>query len=129
MTSPPPTPPASRRGVFEIGLQGLCPRCGARTLFAGAARFAPACRARGLDFSAFNGGEVPAAFLSLIVGGLITALAITLELAAEPPFWVHVLLWLPLTALLVIGSLRVAKGMLLASEYRNDAQEGRVREK
>lgn len=107
-------------------MRGLCPRCGNPTLFAGVARFAPHCRACGLDFSSFNVGDGPAAFLTLLIGGLITGLALWLELAAEPPFWVHILLWLPLTTLAVIGSLRFAKAALLALEYRNRAAEGRI---
>src|SRR5690349_15946583 len=117
-TDPPPTPPASGKGTLEVGLKGLCPRCGAKTLFDGFARFAPKCRVCGLDFSQFNVGDGPAAFLTLIVGGLVTGLAIWLELAAEPPVWVHVLLWVPFTLIAVIGLLRVTKGMLLAAEYR-----------
>ena len=112
----------------QVALRGLCPRCGNRTLFAGVASFAPNCRACGLDLADFNVGDGPAAFLIFIVGGVITALAIWLELAAEPPFWVHVLLWFPLTALMVIGLLRLAKGMLLALEYRHRAREGRIRD-
>jgi uncharacterized protein (DUF983 family) len=112
----------------EAALKGLCPRCGAPTLFAGAVRFASQCRACRLDFSAFNVGDGPAAFLTLIVGALITGLAITLELKAEPPFWVHILLWVPLTLIAVGGSLRLAKGALLVLEYRNKAREGRLSE-
>ena len=95
-------------------------------MFAGLARFAPRCRACQFDFSAFNVGDGPAAFLTLIVGSIITGLAIALELAANPPFWVHVLLWIPITALAVLASLRFAKALLLAIEYRNDASEGRI---
>ena len=112
----------------EVALRGLCPQCGNKTLFAGLATFAQNCRACGLDFSSFNVGDGPAAFLIFGVGGLITALAIALELSAEPPFWVHILLWLPLTAIAVIGSLRTAKGLLLALEYRHRAREGRVQD-
>ena len=119
---PGPTPLSS-------ALLGLCPRCSAKTLYQGVAGFAPACRACGLDYATFNVGDGPAAFLILIVGSLVTGLAITLELGASPPFWVHVLLWLPLTVVLVIGSLRVAKGLLLALEYRHRAREGRVSER
>ena len=111
---------------LAVALRGLCPRCAAKTLYRGLAGFAPQCRACGLDFAAFNVGDGPAAFLILIVGGLVTGLAIWLELAAEPPWWVHVLLWLPLTAGLVIGLLRLAKGLLLALEYRHRAREGRT---
>src|SRR5688500_3614789 len=111
---------------LQAALGGLCPRCGARSLFGSLAGFAPRCRACGLDFAGFNVGDGPAAFLILIVGALITGLAIAVELAAEPPFWVHILLWLPLTALAVVGLLRLAKGLLLALEYRHRAREGRI---
>ena len=114
--------------VSQVALRGVCPRCGNKTLFAGIATFAPTCRACGLDFQAFNVGDGPAAFLILIIGGLITGLAIAVELAAEPPFWVHILLWLPLTTVAVIGSLRVAKAALLALEFRHRAREGRLRD-
>ena len=114
-----PTPQA-------VALRGVCPRCGNRTLFAGLATFAKHCRACGLDFDSFNVGDGPAAFLILIIGGLIVGLAIALELGAEPPFWVHILLWLPLTTLAVVFSLRVAKAALLALEYRHRAREARV---
>lgn len=109
-----------------VAIRGLCPRCGARTLFGGLVVFAPRCRSCGLDFSAFNVGDGPAALLILIIGAVITGLAIALELGAHPPFWVHILLWLPLTTLAVIGSLRVAKALLLALEYRHEAAEGRI---
>ena len=110
----------------QVALRGLCPRCGSRTLFSGVVTFAPKCRVCGLDIAAFNVGDGPAAFLILIVGAIITALAVSLEVSAEPPWWVHVLLWLPLTLVAVIGSLRLAKGLLLALEYRHQAHEGRI---
>ncbi|GGO96140.1 uncharacterized protein DUF983 [Stakelama pacifica] len=49
-----------------------------------------------------------------------------LELAADPPWWLHVLLWLPLVVGGTLVSLRFAKGLLLALEYRNAAREGRI---
>ncbi|WP_419827406.1 DUF983 domain-containing protein [Sphingomonas sp.] len=112
--------------IVAVGLRGLCPRCGAPTLFDGLIRFARRCRACGLDLTAFNVGDGPAAFLTLIVGTIVTAGAIILQLAADPPFWVHIILWVPVTILLVLAMLRVAKGMLIASEYRNRAGEGRL---
>jgi uncharacterized protein (DUF983 family) len=113
---------------LAAALKGLCPRCGNKTLFAGLAAFAPKCRACGLDFARFNVGDGPAAFLIFIVGGLVVGLAIALELGVSPPWWVHVLLWLPLTAFLTIGLLRIGKGLLLALEYRHRAREGKIQE-
>ena len=129
-TTPPSVAAMSGRGVAPaaVAVRGLCPRCGAKSLFAGIAAFAPACRSCGLDYAAFNVGDGPAAFLTLIVGALITGLAIAFELTLHPPLWAHVLLWPPVIALAVLGSLRLAKAMLIALEYRNSAREGRVRE-
>jgi uncharacterized protein (DUF983 family) len=117
---------ASAPSPLAAAVRGLCPRCGARTLFKGVASFEVRCRACGLDYSAFNVGDGPAAFLILLVGALITTLAIMLELGASPPFWVHVVLWVPIAAAAVLVSLRLAKGLLLALEYRQSAREGRI---
>ena len=108
-------------------LSGKCPRCGAGPLFAGWVRFAAQCRGCGLDFTTFNVGDGPAAFLILIVGGIVTGGAIALELAAEPPFWVHIV-WVPVAAALTIVGLRLGKALLLAQEYRHRAREGRIAE-
>ena len=119
-----PGEPDSSKGQPALGaaaLFGLCPRCGERTLFAGPIKFAASCSACQLDFSKFNVGDGPAAFLTMIVGAIVVALALTLQLSLEPPWWVHVLLWVPLTTLGVIGGLRLAKAALLWSEYRQKA--------
>ncbi len=110
----------------QASLGGLCPRCGAGGLFSGIVRFAPRCGACGLDFGQFNVGDGPAAFLIMIVGAIITGLAIAVQLTFEPPVWVHILLWLPLTLALVLGLLRIAKAALLVLEYKNRAREGRL---
>jgi uncharacterized protein (DUF983 family) len=111
---------------FDCGVRGLCPRCAAPTLFHGFVAFADRCSACDLDFTQFNVGDGPAAFLTTGIGTIITILAIWLELAVGPPWWVHVALWLPLTVAGVVGSLRIAKGVLLALEFRNAAREGRI---
>lgn len=112
--------------LARIALGGLCPRCGHPTLFAGLTRFAAQCPVCGLDFDSFNVGDGPAAFLTLILGTVIVAAAITLELTVHPPLWVHAVVWLPVTLAAVIGSLRIAKAALIAVEYRQAAHEGRI---
>ena len=112
--------------LVRAALAARCPRCGVGPLFDGWVSFGPCCRACGLDLSTFNVGDGPAAFLILIVGGLVTALALVLQVSASPPFWVHILLWVPLTTALVIFCLRVSKSALLMLEYRNQAREGRI---
>jgi len=113
-------------GVTQAALLGLCPRCGAKTLFGSLVQFAPRCCACGLDLSIFNVGDGPAAFLTMIIGGLVVGLAVWLQLSVEPPWWVHALLWIPLTVGGVIWGLRVSKAALLWSEFRQKAGEHRT---
>ncbi|WP_184474321.1 DUF983 domain-containing protein [Rhizorhapis suberifaciens] len=113
--------------IIRPALEGRCPQCGGQTLFGEhIAHFAPRCSGCDLDFAQFNVGDGPAAFLILIVGALITGLALSFEVAVHPPFWLHMLIWIPLTTVAVVGSLRVAKAALLILEYRNQAREGRL---
>jgi len=133
MTDPTPVPPipgalppGAPPPIAAAAMRGLCPRCGAPTLFAGWIKFADRCSACGLDFAQFNVGDGPAAFLTLILGTLVTAAAITLELTLHPPLWLHMLIWIPVTLAGVIWSLRIAKGALMSAEFRNAAREGRI---
>ena len=111
--------------VGEAALFGLCPRCGSKSLFAGLTRFADNCPSCGLDFTRFNVGDGPAAFLTMIVGALVVIGALWLQLSFEPPWWLHVILWVPLTTGGVILGLRLCKAWLLASEFVRRAQEHR----
>ena len=129
VTDPAPPPAAafpSPPGVRDVTLRGVCPRCGAATLFAGWIKFAEKCSACRLDLAQFNVGDGPAAFLTLILGAVVVGLAIWLELTLHPPLWLHMLIWVPFTLAGVVLSLRFAKAALLALEYRNAAREGRV---
>lgn len=110
-------------GIAKAALFGLCPQCGAKTLFGGPARFADKCPSCGLDYSGFNVGDGPAALLTMFIGALIIILAIMTDIAVRPPFWVHVIIWVPVTAAMTVYTLRVAKAALLAAEYSNRARE------
>ena len=120
-SSEPKAPPP-----VEAALRGLCPRCGGPGLFSGMLRFSDRCARCGLDYGSFNVGDGAAAFLILIVGAVVSLLAILVELRWEPPLVVHLILWLPLTLVLTVVLMRFAKGLLLALEFRNAAREGRI---
>ena len=89
-------------------------------------RFADRCRACGLDFTQFNVGDGPAAFLTLILGTLVSVGAVLIQIRWEPPLWLQLLIWIPVTAAGVVGSLRLAKAALITVESRPAARAGRV---
>ena len=117
--------PAPAAAAFK----GLCPRCGAATLFTGPIRFADRCAACGLDYTGFNVGDGAAAPITLVVGAIVIAGLATLQLSLDPPFWVQLIIWIPVTTALVIYALRIAKAALLFFEYRNAAREGRLKDR
>jgi len=123
MIEAPPAGPAP--SLAAATLKGLCPRCGAKTLFAGAARFAPECDACGLDFASFDVGDGPAAFLILIVGAIVAVGAILVDLAYSPSWWVHIV-WLPVMVALTLAGLRIGKAALMYQIFHHRAGEGRL---
>jgi len=119
-------PPAGAApSLVAASLRGLCPRCGAATLFGGIARFAPDCDACGLQFSRFDVGDGPAVFLILIVGTIVAVSAILFDLAYVPRWWVH-LIWLPIGIALTLGGLRIGKAALVYQIFRHRAGEGKI---
>jgi uncharacterized protein (DUF983 family) len=107
----------------QAALFGLCPKCGAKTLFKGATEFAPSCSRCGLDYSKFNVGDGPAAFLTMGIGLIVVLLAVRIEFSFHPPWWVHALIWIPFTGAAVLWGLRVTKAWLLQAEYWRKARE------
>ena len=111
---------------MRAALFGLCPQCGAQSMFASATQFNSTCPTCALDYSQFNVGDGPAALMIIPIGALIITLAVLLDIAVRPPFWVHAMIWIPLTAVIVVGFLRVAKGIMLTLEFRNRAGEAKL---
>jgi uncharacterized protein (DUF983 family) len=112
--------------VARAALLGRCPRCGQGALFDGYLKIAPGCGACGQSYSAFDSGDGPAVFVILIVGAIVTTCAAVVEVRFQPPYWVHVVLWVPLIVVLSLTLLRFAKALLLVLQYRHSAGEGRL---
>ncbi|MDR3525661.1 MAG: DUF983 domain-containing protein [Rhizomicrobium sp.] len=112
--------------IGRAALLGLCPHCGKGKLYNGLLKIAPRCTVCGLDYAIFDAGDGPAVFVVLIAGGLVTAAALWVEFTFSPPIWVHGLLWIPLTTLLILVMLRWTKSLLLVLQYRHKAGEGRL---
>jgi uncharacterized protein (DUF983 family) len=109
----------------SAGLKGRCPRCGEGRLFSGFLKIAPKCQACGMDFNFADSGDGPAVFIILLAGFAIMGGVLWLEFTYEPPFWVHMVIWLPLTVAVCLALLRPMKGLAVALQYANKAEEGR----
>ncbi|WP_421861952.1 DUF983 domain-containing protein [Parvibaculum sp.] len=110
----------------EVALKGCCPRCGKGKLYKGFLDLAPECEVCGLDYSFADAGDGPAVFIMMIAGFIIVGLVLWVEFTWSPPYWVHAVLWIPLTLVLTVGLIRPLKGWLVAQQFRHKAEEGRL---
>jgi len=108
------------------GLRGRCPRCGEGKLFQGFLTLCPRCERCGLDFAFADAGDGPAVFVILLGGAIVVFAALITEVAYQPPYWLHAMLWLPLVLIVTLAPLRPIKGLLIALQYHHKAAEGRL---
>ncbi|PTM39022.1 DUF983 domain-containing protein [Bosea sp. 124] len=111
---------------YSTGLSGRCPRCGEGKLFDGFLKVRPRCSACGLDFSFADSADGPAVFIMLIAGFTVLGAALYVEIAYEPPIWLHLVIWLPLAVIVCLALLRPMKGLAVALQYAHKAEEGRL---
>ncbi len=107
------------------GLRGRCPRCGEGRLFDGYLAVAPACDRCGLDYGFADSGDGPAVFIMMIVGFFTVGLALWLDASFAWSLPAIAGVVVPLVFLLVLGLLRPAKGLMIAAQWHNKAEQGR----
>ena len=108
---------------FRAGLGNRCPRCGEGRLFSGFLTIAPSCEVCGLDFSKADSGDGPAVFVIFLAGIIVVILMVLTEVMFSPPYWLQLVIWLPVIFLLSLGLLRPIKGVLVALQFHHDATQ------
>lgn len=111
---------------LSAGLRGRCPRCGQGRIFGGYLALRPSCETCGLDLAFADTGDGPAFFVMSIVGVIVVGVAVWLEFTYEPPFWVHAAVALPLVLVLSGLLMKPLKGVMVAVQYRQRAEQGRL---
>jgi uncharacterized protein (DUF983 family) len=117
---------AASQSIWRVGLRGKCPRCGRGNLFNGFLKLAPQCNVCGLDYGFADPADGPAFFVMMTMAFPATGFGLWMELTYSPPVWVHLVTTLPFLLVCCIPILRPIKGVLVASQYINKAEEGRL---
>jgi uncharacterized protein (DUF983 family) len=104
---------------FATGLRCRCPRCGQGRLYSGFLNVADRCGACGLDLRKHDSGDGPAVLLIFFLGAVVVALAIWVEIAYEPPMWVHAAIWPAVILIATLVLLRPLKAAMVALEYKH----------
>ena len=101
------------------GLAGRCPACGQGRLFDGFLDVVERCNTCGADLREQDSGDGPVAFITLLAGAVVVIAALVVEVKYAWPIWLHMVVWLPLSAALCVGLMRPLKGLLIALQYRH----------
>ncbi len=105
--------------IVGSALACRCPRCGQGRLFVGFLNTVPVCAICGLEIAKHDSGDGPAVFLIFLLGAVIVPLAVWTDFAFSPPFWLHALIWMPVTLGVTVGLLRPAKALVIILQYRH----------
>ena len=97
-----------------------CPACAGGRLFQSYLRLKPAesCESCGVDFKSYDVGDAPQYFSVFLVGIIIPVFAVLLDSYAQPPYWVHILIWVPATILFSYLSLIYIRAAFMHLEYK-----------
>ena len=128
MDSSNPAPPSLSKDeklhwILRCGWKGLCPRCGKGRMFVSWLKLADECDVCGLDYRFATPDDGPAFFSQCIAAFPLLFVVVWLEVAYQPPVWVHLAFSVPLMLGGCFLPLRPIKGWLVSSQYVNKAQE------
>jgi uncharacterized protein (DUF983 family) len=108
------------RGVVAALWRGAvhrCPACGRGAMFRAFLKVAEACPDCGEDLSHQRADDAPPYVTILVVGHLILAAVVGIDIAYAWPMWLHVAVWFPLTVALCLAVLPSAKGALVGLQW------------
>ena len=100
------------------GLRGKCPACRKGHIFRAFLKVADHCDACGEELYHQRADDFPAYLVIVIVGHLVVPLILHVEMVYEPAYWIHAVLWLPLTLALALLLIQPIKGMVIAMQWR-----------
>jgi uncharacterized protein (DUF983 family) len=101
------------------GFHCRCPNCGEGRLYRAFLKVVDRCPVCGEELFHQRADDAPPYFVILITGHIVVPLALIVETVYSPPYWLHALLWTPLTAGLALGLLQPIKGAIVGWQWAN----------
>lgn len=121
--------PTEKQGQPGLGvslpraaLSGLCPRCGAKTLFAAPAALAHECSHCGLNITGLERGGRFVGVVTMLLALLLILAALGIDEWLRPPLWLSLVVWGPVTVGGVVYALRFYKTMWVYHQYEERQQ-------
>jgi uncharacterized protein (DUF983 family) len=99
------------------GFTCRCPNCGKGRLFGRFLKPVATCSVCGEDFTHQRADDAPPYFTMLIAGHVLVPILSLVLMTTTLSIYVHLAIWLPLTAAVTIGLLQPVKGAIIALQW------------
>ena len=99
------------------GFTGRCPNCGEGHLFRAFLKVADHCETCGEPFRYHRADDFPAYLVIILLGHIVVPIAMWIEIAYSPSYWLQAAIGLPLIVGLAIGLLQPLKGAVVALQW------------
>lgn len=112
------------------GFTMKCPHCGEGCLFGRFLKVVDHCEACGESYAAQRADDLPAYLVIVVVGHAVVPALLAVETAYAPPYWVHALIWLPITLVSSLALLQPVKGAVVGLQWQvgmHGFQESKLR--
>lgn len=106
------------------GLAGRCPACGQGRIFKGYLTVVEECAVCHAPLGVLRADDAPPYIVIFLAGHLLLPPIFWIEKAYEPPMWLHMVVWLPLFAIVCTLLLRPVKGGVVAWMMRLGFADG-----
>jgi uncharacterized protein (DUF983 family) len=112
------TPSVSLTQALARGFAMKCPNCGKGHLFGRFLKVVDHCEVCGEDYTAQRADDFPAYLVIVVVGHLVVPALLAVAIAYDPPAWLQLSIWLPVTLFSALGLLQPTKGTIVALQWQ-----------
>jgi uncharacterized protein (DUF983 family) len=95
-----------------------CPNCGRGRLFGRFLKVTDHCEVCGEDYRPQRADDFPAYLVIVIVGHIVVPALLAVAVAYNPPAWLQLAIWLPITLFASLGLLQPVKGTIVAMQWQ-----------
>lgn len=108
------------RSLVRAMMRGFfcrCPNCGEGRMFRAYLKVVDCCAVCGAELHHQRADDAPPYFVILITGHIVVPIALLVETMFSPPYWVHAVVWGPLTLAIALALLQPVKGAIVGWQW------------
>lgn len=110
--------PVSFPTALWRGFKMKCPSCGQGHLFDRFLKVINNCEVCGEDYTPQRADDLPAYLVIAVVGHIVVPALLAVAIAYDPPAWLQLLIWIPVTGFAALSLLQPTKGAIVGLQWQ-----------